>query len=99
MISGAFVRVGMTDEQWKKLKNQANQRKASGFDMEGYGYLSYAGKHLGMLTTWFVKVVTDYATKESKMDYYQDYGACLAAAFFLHILEKNAYLAGVAGRK
>ena len=42
MISGAFVRVGMIDEQWKNLKNQANQRKASGFDMEGYRYLFYA---------------------------------------------------------
>ena len=99
MISGAFVLDDMTDKHWEKLKDQAGNRKASGFDMEGYGYLSYAGKHLGMLTTWFVKVVTNFATKESKMDYYQHYGACLAAAFFLHVLEKNPYLARVAARK
>ena len=93
IIAGDLVRVGMTPELWGELKGQVGQRKASGFEMEGYGFLRYAEDHLTTFDTWFVKVVTDYATKQSKMDYYQYYGACLAAAFFVHVLEKNKSLA------
>ena len=93
IIAGDLVRVGMTPELWGELKDQVGQRKASGFEMEGYGFLRYAEDHLSTFDTWFVKVVTDYATEQSKMDYYQYYGACLAAAFFVHVLEKNKSLA------
>ncbi len=51
--------------------------------MEGYEYLRYADEHLHTLNARLVKVVTDYVTVRSRMDYYQEYGACLAAGILL----------------
>ena len=91
--SGDLVRVGMTREHWSKEADRVGQRKLGGLDMEGYGFLRYDRTRQPLTRRCFVKTVADYATTESKMDYYQEYGACLAAAFLLHVIEVNPRLA------
>ena len=83
MISGDLVRVGMTVGDCKEQRQRVAQRKADGYEMEGYEYLRYADEHLHTLNARLVKVVTDYVTVRSRMDYYQEYRACLAAAILL----------------
>ena len=93
--TGDLVLVGMaTGEQQAKKSDDVGQRTASGYEMEGYYFLKYARDHLP-LKAWFVKTVTDHADEQSKMDYYQEYGTCLAAAFFMHVLKENPTLAGL----
>ena len=86
IMAGDLVFVGMACEQQAKLKADVHE-------MEGYGFLRHVQDHLMALNTCFVKTVTDYADEQSTTDYYQEYGTCLAAAFFLHVLKKNPALA------
>ena len=94
MTSSDHVQVGMAKDEWEQLQRDVAQGKLGGLDMEGYTFLRTAQDYLPLtIRRWFVKVVTDYATVETKMKYYQEYGTCLAASYLLHVLEVSPGLA------
>ena len=62
--------------------------------MEGYTFQSKMAKWCSGMNRLFVKVVSDFATEEYKMDYYQEYAASLATAVTLQLLADHPHLAG-----
>ena len=63
-------------------------RKLIGYDMEGFGFYDGCKRYLAGRSKWiFVKGVSDYATKDTKIrdKSYQKYCCASATAFVFHL--------------
>ena len=82
--TGDVVSEGLS---YKKLSKEVAQRGLSGYEMEGYAFLYSAEENLPKAKHLFVKGVSDFATSQSKMDYYQEYCAASAMAYVCHLFK------------
>ena len=62
--------------------------------MEGHTFSSQILKWCNDINLLFVKVASNVGDKTYEMDYYQEYSACMATAFALHVLKTTPSLAG-----
>ena len=94
VLQGNHMESAMDDRKWDAQAQRAGQRKLVGYEMEGHTFSSQILKWCKDVNLLFVKVASDVGDKTYKMDYYQEYAACVAAAFALHVLKTTPSLAG-----
>ena len=76
------------DADWDAMAERIG-RKLTGYDMEGYGFYSGCERYLGGSKKIFVKGVSDYASKDTKVPdkSYQKYCCGSATAFICYLSE------------
>eukprot|EP00118_Oscarella_pearsei_P019951 m.214806 g.214806 ORF g.214806 m.214806 type:complete len:622 (+) comp39819_c0_seq32:51-1916(+) len=94
VLTGPVLTIDVVSENLKfsDLRKVAANRKLVGAEMEGYSFLFSADSNMQYKNAVFIKVVSDYGSKRSKMDYYQPYCASSAAAFLCYFIKRNPQL-------
>eukprot|EP00118_Oscarella_pearsei_P019955 m.214829 g.214829 ORF g.214829 m.214829 type:complete len:373 (+) comp39819_c0_seq42:126-1244(+) len=94
VLTGPVLTIDVVSEnlEFGDLRKAAANRKLVGAEMEGYSFLFSADSNMQYKNAVFIKVVSDYGSKRSKMDYYQPYCASSAAAFLCYFINRNPQL-------
>eukprot|EP00118_Oscarella_pearsei_P019573 m.208664 g.208664 ORF g.208664 m.208664 type:complete len:510 (+) comp39712_c2_seq53:45-1574(+) len=86
------INVVSEDFDFEQARQQQGQRKIIGAEMEGFAFLDGVKSYLPQSQAIFIKGVSDLATNETKMDYYQHYCAASAAAYLCYMLRSRRFL-------
>ena len=75
-----------------RLAKEVGQAELAGYDMEGYAFFHSVRSNDKRAKAIFVKGVSNFGSKKSRMDYYKKYCAASATAFVCHLLKGRPYL-------
>eukprot|EP00118_Oscarella_pearsei_P004089 m.16981 g.16981 ORF g.16981 m.16981 type:complete len:489 (+) comp27256_c0_seq1:723-2189(+) len=75
------------DLNFEQFREDLQQRKIFGVEMEGYAFLFYANAFLKGAKAILIKGISDLASENTKMDYYQPFCAASSTAFLCHLIK------------